>query len=113
MPRDARNDVNHLAYAMNLTSLDVLVPTLLARQTPLPAAPCLETLFGGVLSSGGWSPAAEWQQLGQVAAAAGHIGQGHNVSPGSATRASVDRPLRELGAVRPRASSPFENQLSP
>jgi len=72
-PRDASNDINNLAYAMNLAQSDPSVPTLPAPQAPLVAAPCLQNLFGGFLSSGGSSPATTWQQLGQVAANAGYL----------------------------------------
>jgi hypothetical protein len=68
-PRDASNDINNLAYAMNLGQPDAIVPTLPAPQAPLLA--CLQNLFGGLLS--GSSPATEWQQLGQVAASAGYL----------------------------------------
>src|SRR5436309_4731674 len=72
-PRDASNDINNLAYAMNLAQSDPSVPTLPAPQVPLVAAPCLQNLFGGFLSSGGSPPATTWQQLGQVAANAGYL----------------------------------------
>ena len=72
-PRDASNDINNLAYAMNLAQSDPSVPTLPAPQAPLVAAPCLQNLFGGFLSSDGSSPATTWQQLGQVAANAGYL----------------------------------------
>ena len=72
-PRDASNDINNLAYAMNLAQSDPSVPTLPAPQAPLVAAPCLQNLFGGFLSSGGSPPATTWQQLGQVAANAGYL----------------------------------------
>jgi phospholipase C len=72
-PRDASNDINNLAYAMNLSEPDAIVPTLPAPSAPLLAAPCLQNLFGGFLSSGGSSPATAWQQLGQVAAGAGYL----------------------------------------
>src|SRR5437667_94689 len=71
--RDGSNDINNLAYAMNLAQSDPSVPTLPAPQAPLVAAPCLQNLFGGFLSSGGSSPATTWQQLGQVAANAGYL----------------------------------------
>jgi len=70
-PRDASNDINNLAYAMNLGQPDAVVPTLPAPQAPLLAAPCLQNLFGGLRT--GSSPATEWQQLGHLAASAGYL----------------------------------------
>jgi phospholipase C len=72
-PRDGSDDINNLAYAMNLAESAAGVPTLPAPEAPLVAAPCLQNLFGGFLSSGGSSPATVWQQLGQVAASAGYL----------------------------------------
>ena len=72
-PRDASDDINNLAYAMNLSQPDAIVPTLPVPQAPLLAAPCLQNLFGGLTSSGGSSSATEWQQLGQVASSAGYL----------------------------------------
>jgi phospholipase C len=74
-PRDDGSDVNNLAYALDLSEPDAIVPTLPAPEAPLLAAPCLQNLLGGFLSSGGSSPATEWQQLGQVAASAGYLVQ--------------------------------------
>ena len=69
-PRDGSDDINNLVYAMNLAESAAGVPTLPAPEAPLVAAPCLQNLFGGFLSSGGSFPA---QQLGQVAASAGYL----------------------------------------
>jgi phospholipase C len=71
-PRDASDDIQNLAFAMNFSQHDVSVPSLPVPNAPLIAAPCLQNLFGGFLSSGGSSPATtEWQQLGQQAATLG------------------------------------------
>jgi phospholipase C len=71
-PRDASTDVNNLAYALNLSQPDATVPNLPRPQAPLIAAPCLQTLGSGILSSGGTAtPTADWQELGKQAAALG------------------------------------------
>ncbi len=70
--RDGSNDINNLAYAMNPAQSDTSVPALPVPQAPLVAAPCLQNLFGGFLSSGTASSATAWQQLAQVAASAGY-----------------------------------------
>ena len=71
-PRDASNDVLNLAYALNFSQPDATVPSLLKPQAPLLAAPCLQNLFGGILSSGGTAtPTAVWQELGKRAVAHG------------------------------------------
>ena len=71
-PRDASSDISNLANALNFSQPDATVPTLPVPSTPLIAAPCLQNLFGGVLSSGGPSPTTtEWQQLSQRAASLG------------------------------------------
>jgi phospholipase C len=71
-PRDASTDVNNLAYALNFSQQDATVPSLPEPQAPLVAAPCLQTLGSGILSSGGTAkPTANWQQLGTQAAALG------------------------------------------
>jgi len=71
-PRDASNDVQNLAYALNFNEQDATVPSLPEPQAPLIAAPCLQNLGGGILTSGGTAmPAGIWQELGQQAAALG------------------------------------------
>ncbi len=71
-PRDASNDVLNLAYALNFSQPDASVPSLPKPQAPLIAEPCLQTLFGGILSSGGAAtPVGVWQELGKHAAAHG------------------------------------------
>ncbi|PYT81419.1 MAG: phospholipase [Acidobacteria bacterium] len=70
-PRDASNDINNLAYALNLTASDTAIPSLPVPQAPSVAAPCLQNLLGGILSTGGSSPTTGWQQLSQMAASAG------------------------------------------
>src|SRR5260370_29438522 len=52
-PRDASTEVNNLAYALNFSQPDATVPSLPVPQPPLIAAPCLQTLGSGILSSGG------------------------------------------------------------
>jgi len=67
-PRDASNDVQNLAYALNFSEPDTSVPSLPEPQTPLIAAPCLANLGSGILSTGSTSaPPAEWQELGKLA----------------------------------------------
>jgi phospholipase C len=71
-PRDASNDVQNLAYALNFSEPDPSVPSLAEPQAPLIAAPCLQNLGGGILTGGGTAtPAAPWQELGQQAATLG------------------------------------------
>ena len=71
-PRDASTDVNNLAYALNFSQPDATVPSLPVPQVPLIAAPCLQTLGSGILSSGGAAtPTANWQELGKQAATLG------------------------------------------
>ncbi len=72
-PRDASTDVNNLAYALNFSQPDATVPSLPEPQAPLIAAPCLQTLGSGILSSGGGAatPTANWQELGKQAASLG------------------------------------------
>jgi phospholipase C len=71
-PRDASNDVYNLAYALNFSEQDATVPSLPEPQAPLIAAPCLQNLGGGILTSGGTAmPAGIWQELGRQAAALG------------------------------------------
>jgi phospholipase C len=71
-PRDASNDVLNLAYALNFSQPDLQVPSLPKPQVPLIAQPCLQNLFGGILSSGSTTtPRAEWQKLGNQATALG------------------------------------------
>ena len=70
-PRDASSDISNLANALNFASPDATVPSLPVPQTPLIAAPCLQNLGGGILSSGGSSPTSEWQQLSQTATSLG------------------------------------------
>jgi phospholipase C len=69
--RDASPDINNLAYTMNFNQSDAAVPSLPTPQTPLVAAPCLQNLFGGFLSTGGSPSTSEWQQLSQIAASLG------------------------------------------
>lgn len=73
-PRDASNDIQNLAYTLNLNQPDAAVPSLPVPTTPLLAAPCLQTLFGGIFSGGGSSSTSEWQQLSQAAASLGFLG---------------------------------------
>ena len=71
-PRDGSNDVQNLAYALNFNEPDATVPSLPEPPAPLLAAPCLQELGGGILSSGGTPTlAASWQELGSRAAALG------------------------------------------
>jgi len=71
-PRDASTDVNNLAFALSFSQPDAAVPSLPEPQAPLIAAPCLQTLGSGILSSGGTAtPTANWQELGKQAAALG------------------------------------------
>ena len=71
-PRDASTDVNNLAYALNFSQPDATVPSLPVPQVPLIAAPCLQTLGSGILSSGGTAtPTANWEELGKQAATLG------------------------------------------
>src|SRR6266849_233909 len=64
-PRDASNDVQNLAYALNFSEPDPSVPSLPEPQAPLIAAPCLANLGGGILSTGSTTaPTTEWQTLG-------------------------------------------------
>jgi len=73
-PRDASNDVSNLAYALNFNQPNTVVPSLPKPQAPLVASPCLQTLGGGILSSGGTStPTSVWQELGKQAAAIGFL----------------------------------------
>jgi phospholipase C len=72
-PRDASSDIFNLANALNFNQPDATVPSLPAPHTPLLAAPCLQNLFGGILSSGGSSSTTPMQQLGQLAASAGYV----------------------------------------
>ena len=67
-PRDASSGISNLANALNFANPDATVPTLPVPSAPLIAAPCLQNLFGGLLSSGSSSSATEWQQLGKQAA---------------------------------------------
>lgn len=73
-PRDASSDISNLANALNFASPDATVPSLPAPQAPLIAAPCLQNLLGGLLSSGNSAPTSEWQQLSQQAASLGFPG---------------------------------------
>jgi phospholipase C len=67
-PRDASTDVNNLAYALDFSQPDATLPSLPQPQAPLIAAPCLQTLGSGILSSGGTAaPTANWQELGKQA----------------------------------------------
>jgi phospholipase C len=71
-PRDASNDVQNLAYALNFSEPDPSVPSLPEPQAPLIAAPCLANLGSGILSTGSTSaPPAEWQELGILATTLG------------------------------------------
>jgi len=71
-PRDASTDVNNLAYALSFSRPDAAAPSLPEPQVPLIAAPCLQTLGSGILSSGGTAtPTAHWQELGKQAAGLG------------------------------------------
>lgn len=73
-PRDASSDISNLANALNFASPDATVPSLPAPQAPLIAAPCLQNLLGGLLSSGSSAPTSEWQQLSQQAVSLGFPG---------------------------------------
>ena len=76
-PRDASNDVNNLAYALDFASPQTAVPAVPEPHTPFIAAPCFEDLFGGIFSSdvagqAGSSPSsmkktAVWGELRSVA----------------------------------------------
>ena len=71
-PRDASDDVLNLAYALDFSQPDAVVPSLPKPQAPLVAAPCLQNLFGGILSNAGTAtPTSVWQELGKHAAAHG------------------------------------------
>lgn len=70
-PRDASSDIGNLANALNFSNPAPGIPSLPVPQAPLIAAPCLQNLGGGILSSGGSPPISEWQQLSQVAASLG------------------------------------------
>jgi|SRR5579859_425543 len=70
-PRDASSDISNLANALNFASPDATVPALPVPQSPLIAAPCLQNLGGGILSSGGSPSTSEWQQLSQAATSLG------------------------------------------
>src|SRR2546430_4215429 len=71
-PRDASDDVQNLAYALDFSQPDAVVPSLPKPQAPLVAAPCLQNLFGGILSNAGTvPPTGVWQELGKHAAAHG------------------------------------------
>ena len=71
-PRDASDDVLNLAYALDFSQPDTVVPSLPKPQAPLVAAPCLQNLFGGILSNTGTAtPGGVWQELGKHAAAHG------------------------------------------
>jgi len=70
-PRDASSDISNLANALNFNQPDASVANLPVPNTPLIAAPCLQNLFGGFLSSGVSSSANPWQQLSQQAASLG------------------------------------------
>lgn len=71
-PRDTSNDVVNLAYTMNFDQPDSTVPQLPAPSAPLIGAPCVQTLFGGILSANGSSSTAVWNELGKIAARAGY-----------------------------------------
>ena len=71
-PRDASDDVLNLAYALDFSQPDAVVPSLPKPQAPLVAVPCLQNLFGGILSNAGTAtPTGVWQELGKHAAAHG------------------------------------------
>jgi phospholipase C len=72
-PRDASSDVQNLAYALNFSEPDTDLPSLPEPLAPLVGAPCLQTLFGGILSSGGAAakPTAMWRELGDKASTRG------------------------------------------
>jgi phospholipase C len=55
-PRDASNDVNNLAYALDFSQPQTAVPSLSKPHTPLFVLPCFQDLFGG--RSGSESPRA-------------------------------------------------------
>jgi phospholipase C len=71
-PRDASDDVLNLAYAMDFDHPDPRVPSLPEPSAPPVGAPCVQTLFGGILSSGGSSNTGVWTQLGKQAASQGY-----------------------------------------
>jgi phospholipase C len=71
-PRDTSNDVLNLAYLMNFNQPNAAVPTLPKPTAPLLAAPCLQTLVGGILSSVVSPATAVWKQLGTHAAKHGY-----------------------------------------
>ncbi len=71
-PRDASDDVLNLAYALDFSQPDAVVPSLPKPQAPLVAVPCLQNLFGGILSNAATAtPTGVWQELGKHAAAHG------------------------------------------
>jgi phospholipase C len=51
-PRDASNDVNNLAYALDFTNSQTAVPSLPKPHTPWIAMPCFANLFGGLSTTG-------------------------------------------------------------
>lgn len=50
-PRDASNDVNNLAHALNFSSAQTAVPSLPRPHTPFLVMPCFQDLLGGLFSS--------------------------------------------------------------
>jgi phospholipase C len=51
-PRDACNDVNNLAYALDFNNPQTTVPSLPKPHTPFIAMPCFANLFGETTASG-------------------------------------------------------------
>ena len=51
-PRDASNDVNNLAYALDFNNPQTTGPSLPKPHTPFIAMPCFANLFGGVSAAG-------------------------------------------------------------
>lgn len=65
--RDASNDIANLADLMNFNQPKTALPELPEPSAPALAAPCLQTLVGGILSSVGSPITAIWKELGQRA----------------------------------------------
>jgi phospholipase C len=68
--RDASNDVENLARALNFENPNVSVPTLPQPNAPLLSAPCL-SISGGILGATAAPQRNVWSELGQLAAANG------------------------------------------
>lgn len=71
-PRDASNDIQNLAYALDFTNPQETAPALPKPAAPLVGSPCVQTLSGGILSAGGTPDTLIWKELGAVAASLGY-----------------------------------------